>query len=1184
MKNLLAIVLALLLGTWTVSAYDGYDVNFDQQAGSYSLEFNLGETSISQLTIDGQIFSVINFEGSVNTKKTGFAELPFVHTAVMLEANNNVDLQFSGGAYEDIQLEYPLLPSRGVIYRDQDPSAVPYVIDPKSNTDDWYPGDLANSTEPYILRDVRGTNVYVYPFQYNAAKNILRVYKTVQVNLVNNNTIAINPLEEHSTIVYEMDAIYASVFINYTHNKDDLTIGEMGDILVICTDRDSTAINPYIQWKREKGYLVTKEVVAAGTNVNSMVQDAYNNNNNLLYVQLVGDWADIKCNTLNGGAPPMDPQIGCVAGSDEVPDITVGRFSAENTTHVTTQVDKVITFEKTPQMGADWYKTATGIGSQEGPGDDGELDKEHLDVIFNDKYDPFTFDIYNPIYEPSATINDIFAAVDGGTSAINYCGHGSPTSWGTTGFSNSNVTNLANGDMTPFIISVACNNGDFHTGTCFAEAWQRHVGGGSVMFLGASISQPWQPPMRGEDYFADILIGGYDYTAHAGQNGISTTEGRTTLGAMVFNGLVLMTTESGGSSDWETAKTWNLFGDPSMQARTAAPADLTLSNQGVMAGIPFITTITAAGSPVEGAMVTISQNDNYFTGITDASGSATITHTLAPGDALLVVTGFNTETIYDTITVIPADGAYIVYTGHTVNDAAGNNNGLLDYGETAMLSISLTNVGTEDAVNVDVLLSSDDDNVSITDGSENYGTVPSGDTITIADGFSLDVAAAIPDLHNILFNIEATADETWNSSFTDQGHAPVLSYGGFMISDAGGNGNGKLDPGETADLIITVNNEGSSDAAGVAALLSSSSQYIEIEEATMTYGPIVAGGSAEQTYIVTAGTDTPAGHSAEFMMDITANLGISGSGEFFLIVGQIPVLIIDLDGNQNSATEMMVSLGNLSVGAEMVNEWPDDLNMYSSVFVCLGIYMDNHVLSDAEGQDLVAYLNAGGKLYMEGGDTWFFDPATSVHPMFSINGLEDGDGDLGIIKGESGTFTEDLSYEYSGDNNWIDQIAPSGDAFLIFNNWVPLYGVGVANVGTNYKTIGCSFEFGGLDDDGGSTKDFLMHQYLDFFDIDNVWVSLPEANENRVIMGQVYPNPFTNETNISFNLKEKTDLSIEVYNVNGKLINSLVNAKLSAGKHIIKWNADADGVSEGVYFFRIISEDEVITRKVILMH
>ena len=1183
MRKSIALLLSLLFASWSALAYDGYQVNFNQGSDTYNLEFNLGETSVSLVTIDGQTFSVINFEGKVNTIKAGFAELPYVHSAVMLEADNNVDLQFTGGDYEDIQLEYPLLPSRGVIYRDQDPSTIPYTIDPKSMTDNWYPGDLASNTEPYILRDVRGTNVYVYPFQYNAARNILRVYNTVQVNLISNTAPATNPLEQHSSIVYEMDAIYASIFINYGQNRDDLTIGEMGDILVICTDRDEDAIEPYIIWKQEKGFNVSKEVVATGTNVVSVVQDAYDNNNNLLYVQLVGDWADLKSNTLYGGAPPMDPQIGCVVGTDEVPDITVGRLSAEDPDDVTVQVNKVITYEKTPQMGASWYTTATGVGSIEGPGDDGEYDDEHLDVIFNDKLDPFTYEAYNPVYEPSATTTDVSNAINNGTSILNYCGHGSPTSWGTTGFSNNNVANLSNGDMTPFIISVACNNGDFHTGTCFAEAWQRHDEGGSVMFMGASISQPWQPPMRGEDYFNDLLTGGYDYAAHSGQNGISTTEGRTTLGAIVFNGLVLMTTEAGNDQDWETAKTWNLFGDPSMQARTDLPAELSLSNQTVMAAIAFTTVVSSNGNPVEGAMVALSQNGSYYSGMTDEFGSVTIDHSLLPGDALLVVTAFNTETIYETITVVPADGPYVMYAGHTVNDANGNNNGILDYGESAMLSISLTNVGADDATNVDATLSSDDDYVSIIDGSGNYGMIPSGDTITITDAFSLEVGTDIPDLHSILFEIEAIGEDTWVSTFNDEGHAPVLTYSSYTVSDASGNGNGKIDPGETVELSITLENIGTSDAFGVEAYLMSESEHIEIQEGTMTYGPINAGGSAEQTYMVTASADTPPGHSASFLMDITADMNISGSGEFFLIIGQIPVLVIDLDGNQNSADEMINCFDNLSVGADMVEAWPDNMSLYSSIFVCLGTYPDNYVLTASEGQELADYLNEGGSLYMEGGDTWYYDQGTPVHSMFNIQGLEDGDSDLNSLSGVSGTFTEGLEYSYDGDNNWIDRISPTGDAFTIFTNSAPVYNAAVAYDEGSYRTIGSVFEFGGLEE-GDNSKDYLMHKYLEFFGIDNLWVSVPEQDRSNVVMGNVYPNPFTNTANISFELREDTYLSIEVFNINGQMVTTLLEAVLPAGQHTTSWDAGSEGATEGIYFFRIISNEDVITRKVIMMH
>lgn len=1181
MKKILNLILIVLFVSPAMLASDGYDVSYEQAGNDHRLQFTPGNYSLSTRTVDGKTYSVIDFEGNIYTRKAGYAELPYIHAAVMLQADKNVDLQLSGENYVDVQLDHPLLPSRGVIYRDQDPSSIPYTTDPKSITDTWYPAGLAVNTDPYILRDVRGTNVYVYPFRYNAARQVLRVYTSVTLTLAVNNTPAVNPLEERNSIVYEMDAIYRSVFINYGQSSDNLTIGEMGDILVVLTDRDLAAMDPYIQWKREKGFNVSTEVVATGTNVNSLVQDAYNNNNNLLYVQLVGDWNDIKCNTLNGGAPPMDPQVGCVAGGDDVPDIAVGRFSAENPGHVTTQVDKVIAYEKNAQMAAAWYATATGIASDEGVGDDGEYDFEHIDVIYYDKLDTTTYDAYNEIYDPGASSSDVLAAVNAGTSIINYCGHGSPTSWGTTGFNNSHVANLSNGDMTPWIVSVACNNGDFHTGTCFAEAWQRHEGGGSVMFLGASISQPWDPPMRGQDYFADMLTGGYDYNTHAGQNGISTTEGRTTLGAIIFNGLVLMTTESGGSSDWNTAKTWNLFGDPSMQARTAAPAELSLSNNVVMLGVPFETTVTSNSVAVEGAMLALSQNGNYFSGMTDANGNIVLSHGLNPGNALLVVTAFNKETIYENIVVIPPDGPYVMYAGHTVNDAnGGNSNGMLDYGESAALTILMTNVGTEDATNVEVELTSADAFVQITAATANYGTIASGDTVAVSDAFATQVANDIPDLHAILFDVEASGDETWSSSFSEIGHAPVLSYSGYSVVDPAGNGNGKIDPGETVELVISLSNEGSAGADGVVGQLSTLSEYIEISEPAMTYGPIASGSSVERSYTVVAADDTPQGHAAGFTIEVNANQGISASDAFFIIIGQIPVLIIDLDGNANSSSEMQTCFDNLSVGSEMVNSWPDEMSLYSSIFVCLGIYPDNHTLSAAEGQELADYLSAGGNIYMEGGDTWAYDEPTAVHPMFSIEGLEDGGNDLGFIPGQEGTFTDGLLYYYSGDDNWIDRIAPLDNAFTIFRNQDPEYINAVARDAGAYRTIGSSFEFGGLED-ADATKEYLMHKYLQFFGIGSTYVGQREFPEHRISSLKVYPNPFSGLTNIAFHIGESGNVRIEVLNHIGQVVESNESMNMAAGEHQLFW--DATGLAKGIYFIRISTPDESSTVKAIVM-
>jgi PKD repeat protein len=1082
----------------------GYHVTYQQpETGLYEMNFTLGDFTLTEVTIDGVTYSKIIFKGTVYTQLKGFAEIPFINASVSLPADKNVDLKAIEGEYEDFILNYPLLPSRGVIYRDQDPSTIPYEISPGSLRDDWYPQNLATHTDPFIIKDLRGTTVYVYPFRYNAVKNVLRVYKNVVVQLKENETQPFNPLlTQPGTILREMDKIYRSLFINYEEAATDLTIGEYGDILVVCTNRDESAIQPFIDWKMEKGFNVEKIVVATGTNVKTTIQNAYNANNNLLYVQLVGDWADIKSDML-GGYAPMDPQLGCVVGSDQHPDICIGRFSANSAAHVTIQVDKVINYEKNPDLGASWYTAALGVASNQGPGDDNELDYQHINVIYNDKLDPFTYETFSTAYDPNGTAQMVSNAINAGVSIINYCGHGSETSWGSTGFSNSHINGLTNGNKLPIIFSVACVNGSFTGGSdCFAEAWLKKSNGGAVMTMMSTINQPWNPPMRGEDYFNDMLIGGYNYTAHPGQSGISTTEGRTTIGAITFNGLVLMCTESGGGEDWETAKTWHLFGDPSMQPRTDVPGDVSLSNNIIMVGVPFITTITGPDGPVEGAMVCLSKDEGYYSAISDASGTVNIPNDLTPGIAKLVVTAFNMETIYDDITVVPPGGAWIILNNAEVNDANGNGNGQADYGETVMLNVAAENVGTDPATGVTATLTSTDPYITVTDNNHSYGDIPAGSIVNGDGAFEIAIAENTPDGYSGMLEIEFTdaSKPSWVSTLSIVLHAPLLELSDFTILDVTGNNNGKIDPGETVNLAITVLNDGSSDAYNLTGLLSCSDPFITINAGSQLYGDIDAGQTIEKVFSVSANISTPAGHQVTFDLALTGDLSVSVTGSFDVVVGQIPVLIIDMDGNLNSASAMLATLANIDITAEYSTSFPADLSLYNSIFLCLGIYADNHVLTSAEGQTLVNFLNNGGNLYMEGGDTWAYDTQTAVHAMFNINGSEDGSADLSTVNGVTGTFTEGMSFGYTGDNNYIDHLSPMGSAFTILNNQNPAYGTAVAYDEGNYKTIGASHEFGGLVD-GGSTKEELMAAYLDFFGFTSTLQAFFTANLTEVCEG-----------------------------------------------------------------------------------
>jgi hypothetical protein len=83
-----------------------------------------------------------------------------------------------------------------------------------------------------------------------------------------------------------------------------------------------------------------------------------------------------------------------------------------------------------------------------------------------------------------------------------------------------------------------------------------------------------------------------------------------------------------------------------------------------------------------------------------------------------------------------------------------------------------------------------------------------------------------------------------------------------------------------------------------------------------------------------------------------------------------------------------------------------------------------------------------------------------------------------------------------------------------------------------------------------------------------------------------YPNPFNPETNIRFSLKEAAPVSIEVYNVKGQLVRTLVNEMKEAGNHTVLWNGKDNNnraVSSGVYFYKMNAGKYSSTKKMILM-
>ncbi len=85
---------------------------------------------------------------------------------------------------------------------------------------------------------------------------------------------------------------------------------------------------------------------------------------------------------------------------------------------------------------------------------------------------------------------------------------------------------------------------------------------------------------------------------------------------------------------------------------------------------------------------------------------------------------------------------------------------------------------------------------------------------------------------------------------------------------------------------------------------------------------------------------------------------------------------------------------------------------------------------------------------------------------------------------------------------------------------------------------------------------------------------------------QNYPNPFNPETQIVFKLQKKSEISLRIYNIQGKLVRTLVTGKYNAGSFKVSWNGKSDqgqGVSSGIYIYKLEVESFVQSKRMIFI-
>ncbi|MBQ6304957.1 MAG: hypothetical protein IJK78_00170, partial [Bacteroidales bacterium] len=676
-KNLITLLLVML----TVVTFGQQWVAIKSDAPS-TIQKTLVASSESSITVNLQVpgfyamevntprgeANLISVPKTVTTAQAGEPNLPVIAVAAIVGDHQHYSIRVVDAQYTDYQME--VAPSKGDFPRTINPADVPYTYGEAYATDAFFPAQNVGLYDPYILRDFRGQNMVVYPFAYNPISKTLRVYYNMTVEMYADGQQGENIIDRRSTTVTmdpEIKTMYERQFINFNEGLSKYTpMVETGDLLIICHDAFMSAMQPFVNWKKQIGRHTTMVGTStAGTTttaIQAYIQNQYNANPNLTHVLLVGDVGQIPGINFtagsgwNGYSGKSDNMYGQVVGNDLYNDIIIGRFSAETEAHVTTQVNKVIHYERDINASDTWLTFGDGLGNNDGPGHFGEYDWQHVENIRQDLLTYNYTTVYQDYpgvsgYSSSATV--LSQHINDGVSIINYCNHGSETSWALNNYSNSHVNALTNVNKLPIVWSVACLNGKYdYSQPCFGETWLRATSGnvnnpdptqptGAIGGMFSYISQPWQEPQYGQDEMVDVLTEQH------------TDNIKRTLGGISFDGNMKILDQYGQNANAAkgTYLSWILYGDPTLTVRNAVPENMNVTHASSMSTSATSFMVNATNG--NGALATLTRNNEIMGSATINNGVANITFT-APGTtgtATLTVFGYNKITYTATINI-----------------------------------------------------------------------------------------------------------------------------------------------------------------------------------------------------------------------------------------------------------------------------------------------------------------------------------------------------------------------------------------------------------------------------------------------------------------------------------------------------------------------------------------------------
>ncbi len=900
MKNLILIFIliscSLLLAATTNSTSVPQTTPFKviQQSSQFlDVEFTLPSYQLETKTVDGIDFKKIVTKDSGQLLQPGMPDVPNYSINIAIPYHGSVTTEILGIENNRLQNFIP--------YPQQDEStAAPSSFRMNRSyyeTGSLYPQQKIQASDPEILREIRIVNVTINPFSYDARTKSLNVDQKIQVRFHFTSTRGVNEMEAPISISPSFEPLYRAQILNYGSTRDVTAAYTQERILMIYPyTTDSTFLTRLynlIDWKKQKGYLVSSRMLPSSptptnTSVKTIIQAAYDSVSvRPTYLILIGDatgtftiptWSTSAWSTSND----CDYQYTLLAGSDLLGDMLIGRISISSTNDFLNMTKKGFLYERDLDIAsASWLNRLLLVGDTSSSG---------ISTIYTNKFIKEIAAIHNPSYSFLETYAAPFpSSIDTGFTTgvgfFNYRGYIGMSSWSPTSSS------MLNGNKVPHAVIITCATGTFNGSTSTTESLTR-LGleaspKGSVTAIGMATSSTHT--MLNNCLDGGIFDGIYNYDMH-------------TMGQALLNGKLYLH-RIYHAQDPDITEFFmnicNLIGDPTVEVFTGIPDTLSVrASISVPSGSNQveITVNDASANPVPNAIVTCyTRGAVHVTGLTDSYGKyiAMIPTTLT-GSFTVTVSKQNFKPNVKTVSIGAAGG--LVYSSQSIDDnnvapSVGNSNGVANAGETIELQLAVKNTTTSQLNLISGVLSTTSTGVTILTPNVSYGNIAAGAIANGATKYLFSIAQNIPDNTMLNFKLNCSDSGTGRYSFSFQ----VLARSGDMditnvnISDSG---NGVLDPGETTNLILTIQNNGQIPTNTVYAQLIPLNSLVTVSDDIAYFGTVNNGSTATCTsnpFTITGNSILVPGMVIPMNVNFYNSLGYSETEPITLNIGVVDI-------------------------------------------------------------------------------------------------------------------------------------------------------------------------------------------------------------------------------------------------------------------------------------------------------